>query len=111
MMPARGHTIGHVVLLAGSSSEGAVLSGDIAYSPLQIVYPTVNAYADEDMDAAVVTRKNILDHCAESGCLLFPSHFADPYSTVRIGRSKDGYVIRSIDGETIAESLPGPLLA
>ena len=108
MMPARGHTIGHVVLLAGSSSEGAMLSGDIAYSPLQIVYPKVNAYADEDMDAAVVTRKNILDRCAQSDWLLLPSHFADPYSAVRIGRTEDGYVIRSLDGVTIAESLPNP---
>lgn len=111
MLPARGHTIGHIALLAGSGSESAVLSGDIAYSPLQFVYPSVNAYADEDMDAAIITRKNILDRCAESNCLLLPSHFADPYSAVRIGRSKNGYIIRSVAGETIAESLPMQLPA
>ena len=101
VLPARGHTIGHVALLAGSKNEAAVLSGDIAYSPLQFVYPEVNSYADEDMEAAIVTRKTILDRCAKNGWLLLPSHFAEPYSAIRVARGDEGYVLQSLSGENI----------
>jgi glyoxylase-like metal-dependent hydrolase (beta-lactamase superfamily II) len=105
LLPAPGHTMGHCVLQVQSAREGAIICGDIVYSPLQIVYPELNAYADEDMAAGPLTRRRYFDLCAENGWLLMPEHFGPPYTAVRLSKSANGYAIYDVNDRLIGKSL------
>lgn len=87
--PAPGHTVGHVWLRTLGSRETAILSGDVMYSPLQLVYPDCNSYACELQAEGIVTRHRLLEECAREGHLLLPSHFPEPFAAVRVTH-KDG---------------------
>jgi glyoxylase-like metal-dependent hydrolase (beta-lactamase superfamily II) len=101
LLPAPGHTLGHCVLEIRSGREGAIVAGDIAYSPLQIVYPELNAYADEDAAAGPVTRRRYFDICADNKWLFMPEHFGPPYTAVRLARAGDSYDIYDLNDRLI----------
>jgi glyoxylase-like metal-dependent hydrolase (beta-lactamase superfamily II) len=82
--PAPGHTAGHVWLRTLDSGQTAILSGDVMYSPLQLVYPDCNSYACELQAEGIVTRHRLLEECAREGHLLLPSHFPEPFAVVRV---------------------------
>lgn len=104
LLPAPGHTMGHCVLEVRSGREGAIVAGDITYSPLQIVYPDLNAYADEDMTAGPSTRRRYFDMCADNKWLLMPEHFGPPHTAVRIAKSGGGYAIYDVNDRLIGGS-------
>jgi glyoxylase-like metal-dependent hydrolase (beta-lactamase superfamily II) len=89
-----GHTFGHAGLRLESEGEGALLCGDTLYSPIQLVHPDLNAYADEDPVANKATRERVLSECADKGYLLFPSHFPEPFSAVEVSRGGQGFNFR-----------------
>lgn len=89
--PAPGHTAGHVWLRVLGPGPAAILSGDVMYSPLQLVYPDCNSYACELQAEGRVTRHRLLDLCAREGHLLLPSHFPEPFAAVRVTREGARY--------------------
>ena len=76
----------------GCTSQGAsaLFSGDVFHQPMQIVRPAWNSRFCEHQDIARVTRARVLDENADTGTVIFPSHFGTPHAgTIR--RSGAGY--------------------
>jgi glyoxylase-like metal-dependent hydrolase (beta-lactamase superfamily II) len=92
--PAPGHTVGHVWLRTLTEGQAAILSGDVMYSPLQLVYPDCNSYACELQAEGRVTRHRLLAECQREGLLLLPSHFPEPFAAIRVTteRGRFGFV-------------------
>lgn len=79
IMPAPGHTPGHVVLWLANSGGRAVFCGDVLHHALQVHAPHWNSAFCEVPEAARATRRRILEQCAEHGAALFPGHFGAPH--------------------------------
>lgn len=77
--PAPGHTPGHIVLDLRDGREGAMFCGDVVHHPVQVYEPAWNSRFCEVPHKALGTRRRVLEHCAETGALLFPTHFAAPH--------------------------------
>jgi hypothetical protein len=57
---------------------------------MQIVRPACNSRFCEHQDVARITRARVLDENADTGTVIFPSHFGAPHAgTIR--RSGSGY--------------------
>jgi len=78
-----GHTPGHVSLKFEDAHARAIFCGDVIHHPIQIYAPHWNHMADERPEVAGPTRHDLLGACAETGALLFPTHFGSPH-VVRI---------------------------
>ncbi|AOY92192.1 MBL fold metallo-hydrolase [Cupriavidus sp. USMAA2-4] len=76
---AAGHSPGQVAFRVRSRGEEAVFCGDILHSPLQIVRPDVNSGYCIRPDLARSTRLGFLHQAADSGALVLPVHFGEPY--------------------------------
>jgi glyoxylase-like metal-dependent hydrolase (beta-lactamase superfamily II) len=89
LYPSHGHTPGHTSVLIESGGESVLVSGDAIHHPVQLAHPEWGSASDFDPKAAAVTRRELLDYCADTGTLLFGSHFAGatPY---RVLRTDDG---------------------
>jgi glyoxylase-like metal-dependent hydrolase (beta-lactamase superfamily II) len=77
--PAPGHTPGHVVLRLADRGNRALFCGDVCHHPIQVYEPDWSTRFCENPDQARETRRHSLEHCAEHGALLFPTHFAAPH--------------------------------
>ena len=77
--PAPGHTPGHVILKLADRGEHAVVCGDAIHHPLQVYAPHWNSGFCELPEQARITRRRVLEHCAEHKALLFPVHFGAPH--------------------------------
>jgi len=80
--PAPGHTPGHVLLDMRDGGDAAVFCGDVIHHPVQVYEPSWNMRSDEQPAVAYATRRRVLEFCAESRALLFPTHFAAPHVVV-----------------------------
>jgi len=86
---APGHTPGSVTLEASSKGRRGLFTGDILHHPLQVYHPEWNSRFCVDPDAAAISRRRVLEHCAEHEALMLPAHFARPHC---------GYVRRAGEG-------------
>lgn len=77
--PAPGHTPGHVLLDMRDGGDAAVFCGDVIHHPVQVYEPSWNMRSDEQPAVAYATRRRVLEFCAESRALLFPTHFTAPH--------------------------------
>lgn len=85
-----GHTLGQLGVRLRSEGASALFSGDVFHQPMQIVRPTWNSRFCEHQDIARTTRARVLDENADTGTVIFPSHFGAPHAgTIR--RSGAGY--------------------
>ena len=76
---APGHSPGHILVRLAEQGMGAVFCGDVIHHPLQVYAPHWNHMADERPAEAAVSRRRLLESCAEHGSLLFPIHFGSPH--------------------------------
>jgi glyoxylase-like metal-dependent hydrolase (beta-lactamase superfamily II) len=81
LIPAPGHTPGQVCLTLTSAGERAIFCGDVLHNPLQSPLWRWRTRVCTDPDQARVTRKQILEFCAEHHALLLPAHFAYPHGS------------------------------
>src|SRR3954468_623102 len=95
--PAPGHTPGHVILKLFDRGERALFCGDALHHPLQVYAPHWNSRFCEIAAQALVTRRRLLEHCAEQGALLFPVHFGAPHVGA-VANDAAGFSLRFIDG-------------
>jgi glyoxylase-like metal-dependent hydrolase (beta-lactamase superfamily II) len=95
--PAHGHTPGQKMLRLGSGGQEALLTADLMHHPLQLRYPEWSTQYCIDPNAARQTRIEFLKANANSGRLVFPTHFPSPTG----GRiERDGSHYRFVfDGE------------
>jgi len=79
-----GHTLGQLGVRLRSQGESALFSGDVFHQPMQIVRPSWNSRFCEHQDIARTTRARVLDENADTGTVIFPSHFGVPHAgTIR----------------------------
>jgi glyoxylase-like metal-dependent hydrolase (beta-lactamase superfamily II) len=78
LIPAPGHTPGHVAVNISSQGRNAVMSGDVIISPIQLAYPDWNSFSDSDKVLAAATRKKFLDTHCDTATLLLTAHFPLP---------------------------------
>ena len=78
-IPAYGHTPGHTVF----RKDSILIGGDIMHGlALQSVYPEYCARYDMDKDAAVESRKRILQYAADNSLTLVGMHFPNSATPV-----------------------------
>ncbi len=87
---ACGHSPGQVAFRVRSRGEQAVFCGDVFHNPMQIVLPDINSGYCIWPDKARQTRRAMLEDLVQSGALLLPVHFGDPYAGY-IRREQGGY--------------------
>jgi glyoxylase-like metal-dependent hydrolase (beta-lactamase superfamily II) len=90
LIPTPGHTAGHVSVLVKSGKREAVITGDALHSTAQCWHPEWHFAYDADPELAVTSRKQLLEKCAESDCIVLGSHFALP-SLGRVKPDKDAF--------------------
>jgi glyoxylase-like metal-dependent hydrolase (beta-lactamase superfamily II) len=85
-----GHTPGHVAVRISSGGREAVITGDLMHHPCQIARPEWASTADVDPKAAGRTRADFVERYADTGTLVFGTHFAAP-TAGRVVRDRDGF--------------------
>jgi len=93
LIPAPGHSPGHVVFRLESGGEQAVFIGDVFHHLLQVYYPHWNFPKNSDAEQARVSRRKVLELCASSGALTLPGHVGAPFAG-RIETDPEGFVPR-----------------
>lgn len=78
-VPLAGHTPGHTGYLIESGKEALLIWGDIIHIPeVQLARPEITMVPDLDPDAAVASRRRILDRAAQDGLLVTGMHLHYP---------------------------------
>lgn len=90
---APGHTPGHVLFRLADEGKRAVFCGDVIHHALQVYAPHWNHRADECPADAALSRRRLLESCAEQDSLLFPIHFGAPH-VARIEAGAKGFSAR-----------------
>ena len=93
IVPAPGHSAGHVVFWLESDGERAVFIGDVFHHLLQVYHPDWNFPKNSDADQARASRRTVLEHCAATGALTLPGHVGAPFAG-RIEAAAGGFVPR-----------------
>jgi glyoxylase-like metal-dependent hydrolase (beta-lactamase superfamily II) len=74
LVPAPGHTPGHVSVDITSDGQTALLAADLIHHPLQLRHPDISAAMCIDRTASAATRRRILDRYADTGAHFLASH-------------------------------------
>jgi glyoxylase-like metal-dependent hydrolase (beta-lactamase superfamily II) len=93
IVPAPGHSAGHVVFKLDSGGERAAFIGDVFHHLLQVFYPHWNFPKNSDAAQARVSRRQVLEDCAASGALVLPAHVGAPFAG-RIEATGEGFAPR-----------------
>jgi len=80
IVPAPGHSPGHVVFRLESGGRRAAFIGDVFHHLLQVYYPGWNFPKNSDAEQARVSRRAVLTDCAASQALVFPGHVGAPFA-------------------------------
>lgn len=75
VLPAPGHTPGHIVALFASGKESLVYIGDTVISPIHLEHPDWTPVYDIAPSAAAETKRRIFDSAADHGTLVLGQHF------------------------------------
>lgn len=79
LRPTPGHTPGHVSVIIESGGATAMITGDMAHTPLQFAVADLASSAfDWDSEMSTETRRTIVHEFAGSDVLLLGTHFAPP---------------------------------
>lgn len=74
-----GHTPGHVSVAIESQNASALITGDMAHTPLQFATPELASAAfDSDSAMSTATRRAIIAEYADTPTLMLGTHFAPP---------------------------------
>jgi glyoxylase-like metal-dependent hydrolase (beta-lactamase superfamily II) len=80
IMPAPGHSAGHVVFRLESAGEQALFTGDVFHHLLQVYYPDWNFPKNSDAEEARSSRRAVFAQCAATGALTLPGHVGAPFA-------------------------------
>lgn len=96
---APGHSPGHVLFKLAGLDTQALFCGDVIHHALQIYAPHWTHMADEWPAEGVVSRRRMLEACADQQTLLFPIHFGAPF-VAQINRGPNGFSHRFVGPKT-----------
>jgi glyoxylase-like metal-dependent hydrolase (beta-lactamase superfamily II) len=77
-LPTPGHTPGHVSILVTSGGERALVLGDAAHNPAQVVEPDWVSRADMDPDLTRQTRRALMERLEREQITVAAGHFPAP---------------------------------
>ncbi|MBG0823283.1 MBL fold metallo-hydrolase [Planomonospora sp. ID91781] len=89
LLPAPGHTPGHLVVEITDSGRTAVIAGDLLHHPLQLIRPDVSSSLCEDPVRAAESRRRVLNDLADRSGVLLAAHLARSGTIVRKGAGFD----------------------
>lgn len=89
LIPAPGHTPGHLALLLSSDNQQLLNLGDAALDPLHLQYPEWDNGFDLDPELARHTRRRLLEEASAAEMHIMAFHFPFP-SAGRVARRPDG---------------------
>ena len=95
ILPAPGHTPGHIAFAFGRAKDDAVFVGDMMHSPLQLQYPDLSPRFDVDPVQAATTRKTFLERYCGTDTLCCTAHFPSP-SAGKIRRKGNGFSCEAV---------------
>jgi glyoxylase-like metal-dependent hydrolase (beta-lactamase superfamily II) len=101
---APGHSPGHVLFNLADEGRRAVFCGDVIHHALQVYAPHWTHMADERPAEGAVSRRRMLESCAEHDALLFPIHFGAPH-VARISHGAQGFSAEFVPGRGSAEAV------
>jgi glyoxylase-like metal-dependent hydrolase (beta-lactamase superfamily II) len=78
ILPAFGHTPGHVAVLISSGRQQLLYGADAMLHPVHVKYPRWNTVFDVLPEQAITTRLQLMDRSASDQCLTFNYHFPFP---------------------------------
>ncbi len=78
LIPAPGHTPGHVCVMIESQGESALITGDALHHPCQMAHLDWCPSVDVDPTLSPKTRRNLLEGLADTPALLIGTHFSGP---------------------------------
>jgi len=91
VLAAPGHTPGHSMVEVTSGTDRLLIWGDIVHAAsLQFAKPDWAINFDVDQQAAIASRKRVLDQVAADRVLIAGAHLAFP-GIGHVGRAADGY--------------------
>lgn len=74
VIPAPGHTPGHIIVEISSQGHTTVLAGDLIHHPLQLRHPQISSAMCVDPATSAASRQQILDQYADTGTYFLPAH-------------------------------------
>jgi glyoxylase-like metal-dependent hydrolase (beta-lactamase superfamily II) len=78
VIPARGHTPGHLAVLIVSEGQSLMNLGDAAVHPLHLEQPGWQNGFDLESDCAVATRRRLVERAVAGGMHIMAFHFPFP---------------------------------
>src|SRR5262249_10860092 len=94
---APGHAPGHALFRLADEGRSAGYCGDVVHHAVQVYAPHWNHMADEHPADAAISRRRLLESCAEHGALMFPIHFGAPHVAL-IEHTSDGFSPKFVSG-------------
>jgi len=101
---AAGHTPGLTLVRLSGGRHEAIVCSDLMHHPLQVRYPTWSTRFCVDPDQARLTRIEFFKKHADSGRLVFPTHFPTPTGGTIARDGADYHFV--FDGEVRPAILP-----
>ncbi|WP_369137004.1 MBL fold metallo-hydrolase [Modestobacter versicolor] len=86
-----GHTPGHVVVRVDGTDRGALVTGDLVHSPVQLRHPDLTMLMDVDPAQSVASRRRVLNEAQREQLLLCTGHFPLP-SVGTLDAHAEGFV-------------------
>lgn len=90
MVPTPGHTPGHVSVEVRSGEQRAVITGDMAHHPLQLIDPDLSSRFDTDAEAARATRRTAFADWSDGRTLVVGTHFGPPTAGILVNDDNSG---------------------
>jgi glyoxylase-like metal-dependent hydrolase (beta-lactamase superfamily II) len=78
LVPAPGHTPGHVTVGIYSEGERAIVIGDASHHPMQLDHPDWSPSADVDPGQAAATRESLMEAAITDGRTWIAGHWPHP---------------------------------
>lgn len=94
-----GHAPGQMGIRLRDEDREAMFIADVMHQPIQVYNPQWSSKYCEDKAVATETRAKVLEHAADTGCLILPAHF---------GGTHCGYVRRDGSGYAYEPSAEMP---
>jgi glyoxylase-like metal-dependent hydrolase (beta-lactamase superfamily II) len=97
MEPAPGHTPGNVIIHVADHDGRAILAGDVLHTPVQLAKSELSSNFCSDPTQSAITRRHLIDRCAETDTLVLTAHFPAP-TAGRIVRHRDAFRFDTHEG-------------
>jgi glyoxylase-like metal-dependent hydrolase (beta-lactamase superfamily II) len=111
VIPAPGHTPGHLAVAIASGSDELLYTADAAAHPIHLEQPDWYGATDLDPQRTLASKRRLFDHAAAEQSLVLAFHFHPFPSLGHVVRRGKGWQWQPIEtsGQAAAEPEPAPV--